>query len=175
MLRRAVFLLVLFTGFAAVAHAQSEVRLGPRIGLPVSDMSDLEGQLFLGADARISTEELPVVLSPSLDFYLFDSPSGVDQSGFAIDLNALYEFGIENEVFVPYAGGGLGITRYSQSLDNGGFGGFGNDFDTTEVGLNIVGGARFLVDPVEPFVQANLTVGGDIERVGLAVGVLFSL
>jgi len=88
------------------AKAQTDILIGPRLGLPLGDMSDLQATLFIGAGARIVTESLPVVLNPSFDFYLFDSHEGADQTGFALDLNALYDFEIENEVFKPYAGGG---------------------------------------------------------------------
>ncbi|MFO8100332.1 MAG: outer membrane beta-barrel protein [Salinibacter sp.] len=155
------------------AQAQTDVSIGPRIGVPLGDMSDLEGQVFFGADARINSEALPVVLSPSFDFYAFDAPEGSDVSGFAIDLNAFYEFGIDNQAFTPYAGGGLGITRYSSVAEDPGFGGQ-TAFETTEVGLNLVGGARFMLDPVEPFVQLNAKVGSDIDRLGIAGGILFN-
>lgn len=168
--------LLLFMGIALAppAKAQSDVLVGPRIGVPLGDMSDLNATFFVGADLRITTESLPVIVNPTFDFFLFDSPEGVDQTGFAIDLNALYDFGIDNEVFTPYAGGGLGITRYSASFQDSNFGGFGFDGGTTEVGLNLVGGARLMLDPVAPFLQLNATVGGDISRLGIAGGVLFS-
>lgn len=167
-------LLMMGIAIAPAAKAQTDVLVGPRLGLPLGDMSDLEATLFIGAGARIVTGSLPVVLNPSFDFYLFDSPEGADQTGFAIDLNALYDFEIENEVFKPYAGGGIGITRYSASFRSSDFGGFGFSSGTTEVGLNLVGGARFMLDSVSPFVQLNATVGGDISRLGLAGGVFFS-
>jgi hypothetical protein len=100
--------LLLIMGIAIVppAKAQTDILVGPRLGLPLGDMSDLQATLFIGAGARIVTESLPVVLNPSFDFYLFDSHEGADQTGFALDLNALYDFEIGNEVFKPYAGGG---------------------------------------------------------------------
>jgi hypothetical protein len=167
--------LLLIMGIAIVppAKAQTDILIGPRLGLPLGDMSDLQATLLIGAGARIVTESLPVVLNPSFDFYLFDSPEGADQTGFALDLNALYDFEIENEVFKPYAGG-VGITRYSASFRSSDFGGFGFSSGTTEVGLNLVGGVRFMLDAVSPFVQLNATVGGDISRLGLAGGVFFS-
>jgi opacity protein-like surface antigen len=172
----ACFFLVFGLGTPASTQAQVDLQIGPRVGLPVGDMSDLEGVFFIGADARINSEELPVVLSPSLDFYLFDSPEGVDQTGFAIDLNGFYEFGVDNESFTPYAGGGLGITRYSADFENDSLNGFGFGGDgTTEVGLNLVGGVRFLLESVQPFVQVNATLGSDIDRFGLAGGVLFNI
>jgi hypothetical protein len=95
--------------------------------------------------------------------------TSVDQSVFTIDLNALYEFGVDNEVFTPYAGGGIGITRVSID-ENLPF-----REDETDVGLNVVGGARFPLESVEPFVQLNALVGGDYDRLGITGGLLISL
>ena len=155
------------------AEAQTSVKFGPRLGIPVGDVSDIGGNLYLGADARFDTDALPVVLNPSVDFYFVDEVEGtsVDQSVFAIDLNALYEFGVDNEAFTPYAGGGIAITRFSVDDD----GVFPGDPDETDVGLNVVGGARFPLGSVEPFAQLNAVVGGDIDRLGLTGGILFSL
>lgn len=153
------------------ADAQTTVKLGPRLGIPVGDVEDIGGNLFLGVDARFQTDALPVVLNPSIDFYLMDEVEGtsVDQSVFTIDLNALYEFGVDNEVFTPYAGGGIGITRVSTD-ENLPF-----REDETDVGLNVVGGARFPLESVEPFVQLNALVGGDYDRLGITGGLLISL
>ena len=154
------------------AEAQTSFKIGPRLGIPVGDVSDAGGDLFLGADARISGESFPVVFNPSVDFYLMDDVprTSASQSVFAVDLNALYEFGVENQVFTPYAGGGIGITRYSADIEA-----FGLGAEATEVGLNIVGGARFPLGTVEPFAQLNATLGGDLERLGITGGLLFSL
>jgi hypothetical protein len=46
--------------------------------------------------------------------------------------------------------------------------------ETTEVGVNIVGGARFPLGSLEPFAQLNATLGGDLERFGITGGLLFS-
>lgn len=153
----AVFLTLLFlTGLtlSPPAQAQTDVKIGPRIGIPVGDISDIGGNFLLGADARFMTNALPVVPNVSFDYY-----TGFDESLYAVDLGVLYEFGVSNAAFTPYSGGGIGITAS------------GNN---TEVGLNIVGGVRFLLDPVEPFVQVNTTVGSDLTRSGVVVGILFS-
>lgn len=155
--------LLLFVGIAlpTSAQAQADLKIGPRIGVPVGDVSDAGGNFFFGADLRLSTVALPVVPNASFDFYLVDSDQAIE-SIYAVDLNALYEFGIANQVFTPYAGGGLGIT--GSSVENA-------DGDT-ELGVNIVGGARFLIEPIEPFVQVNATLGSDLNRAGIAGGVL---
>lgn len=174
--------LFLTFGIAMPAEAQTQaeeesqvtVKVGPRIGVPIGDVSDIGGDLFLGADARIDVGSLPdpVVLSPSLDFYLTDDFDGLSLTIFAVDLNAFYEFAIEDQTFVPYAGGGLAFTRISVDVDTGRFVNV-SDPSTTEVGLNLVGGARYPLDFVEPFAQINVTAGA--ERIGITGGVLFDL
>lgn len=170
----ASFFLALGLVVPTAAQAQTSVQIGPRLGVPVGDLSDA-ASVFVGADVRVTGEELPVVPSGSFDYYLTDADG---YSLFAVDLNALYEFGIDNEAFVPYAGGGLAITRssFEAQTTNTNFGtvtvGGGSN---TEVGLNIVGGARFLVGSVEPFAQLNATLGGDVQRLGITGGLLFSI
>jgi len=111
------------------AEAQTSVQLGPRLGIPVGDLE--EGtSVFIGADLRLHNESLPVVPNASFDYYFTDAD---EFSVFAVDLNALYEFGVDNEAFTPYAGGGLGITRSS-------FDGTTGSVDDTDVGINLVGG-----------------------------------
>lgn len=139
------------------------VELGPKVGFDVA--GDIE-ELFVGADARFRTS-LPVVLNAAFDYYFTESELTVWQLG----LNALYEFGIDNEVFTPYAGAGLGITRFSVDIDTP-IGDFNSS--STEAGINLIGGARMEMGTVGLFGQAQLTFG-DPDIIGLAAGVLFSL
>jgi opacity protein-like surface antigen len=108
-----------------------------------------------------------VVANPSFDFYITDADN---TTYFAVDLNALYEFSAGDMALVPYAGGGIGITRISfdSQTQIGGF-----SASTTEIGLNLIGGARFPLGSVEPFAQLNAAVGA--ERVGITAGLLFGL
>ena len=164
--------LTLVVGLAGppTAPAQTSVKIGPRMGVPVGNVSDAGGTLFFGADARVDLAALPdpVVLSPSFDFYLTDDFSGSSLTIFALDLNGLYEIPLEDSPVAPYAGGGIAITRVSIEED------VPDRFDpsSTEIGLNLVGGTRFPLESVEPFAQINVTAGAD--RIGLAGGVLFS-
>jgi hypothetical protein len=179
-LRTITAVLALFTAFGLAAQPQaraqmnsdgsSTIKIGPRIGIPVGDVSDTGGNLFFGADGRIQVGGLPdgVVVSPSADFYLTDDFAGSSLTIVAVDLNGLYEFQIESPTLVPYLGGGLAITRISVDA-SGSF----VDPSSTEVGLNLVGGARFPLGSVEPFAQLNAAVGA--ERVGITAGLLFGL
>lgn len=156
------------------ADAQTSFEVGPRIGI---DFGDLE-EFFIGADGRIYSDALPVVINPSFDYYFISSGvDGVDVSAFAVDVNALYEFGVDNQAFTPYAGGGLGIVRFSSSTESvetpfGDFGGV--SASTTDVGLSLVGGAKFEAGNLQPFAQAKINVGGDFTLFNLMGGLLFS-
>ncbi|PQJ26877.1 hypothetical protein BSZ35_18280 [Salinibacter sp. 10B] len=137
---------------------ETTFKIGPRIGVPLGDMSDV-GTLFFGADARIGTA-IPVVFSPSIDLYLGTGSLTV----LTVDLNAFYEFGAGNGRFVPYVGGGVAVTRTS------GEPAIGKEADT---GINLVGGARMRAGPVEPFIQVNTAIDSAISgdtRLGLAGG-----
>jgi len=174
MKRLTLFVASVFLALAFVVptstQAQTSVQLGPRLGLPLGDFSDATS-LYFGADLRAHTDALPVVPNASFDYYLTDTDGF---SVFAIDLNALYEFGVDNEAFTPYAGGGLAITRSSSDFTNPATGRTVSS-SNSDVGLNIVGGARFPLESVEPFAQLNATLGGDGQRLGLTGGLLFNL
>ncbi|WP_022836352.1 outer membrane beta-barrel protein [Salisaeta longa] len=157
-------LAVLLLLLPASATAQTTVEVGPRLGISLGDAADIGGDIFLGADARISSASLPVVINPAFDYY-FVSTDGV--SLFNVSLNALYEFTGSDQVFTPYAGGGLGIVR--TSFDAGSFG-TGSD---TDIGLNLVGGAKFQTGSLQPFVQAKAKVGGDVSLFNIMGGLLF--
>lgn len=156
----AMALLALGAVPAAPAQAQSSdapttrVEIGPRAGFDVGDVEEL----FLGLDARINNARFPVTAHPALDVYFIEGGSLVH-----LNLNALYDFEIENTAFYPYAGGGLGFSF----VNNGG--------SSSDVGLNLVGGARFASDNVfTPFAQAQFTIG-DIDFFALSGGILFRL
>ena len=155
-----IALLALSTIWATPAHAQTadspgtQIEIGPRVGFDVGDLEEL----FLGVDARINNARFPVTAQPALDVYFIEGGSLVQ-----LNLNALYDFEIEDTGFFPYAGGGLGFSF----VNNGG--------STSDVGLNLVGGARFASDTIfTPFAQAQFTIG-DIDFFALSGGILFRL
>ncbi|HMB94116.1 MAG TPA: outer membrane beta-barrel protein [Rhodothermales bacterium] len=139
------------------ASAQIGIRIGPRVGYEIDDLNEV----FIGADARLDILTLPVIINPAFDYYLTD---GGDL--FQLSANALYTFGINNTLFTPYAGAGVGITRFSSDV---------SDFSDTNVGLNIVGGAEFGFGGLRPFVQAQLTLDGESDLTTIAGGLLFNI
>lgn len=118
-------------------QAQTDVRLGPRIG---ADFGDVE-EVFVGADARIDVAGFPLTINPTFDLYFVDPGSF-----FSISANGLYTFGINNQVFDPYAGAGFGLYRRSV-----------NDVSDTNFGLNFLFGTEFTLGRLHPFVEAQVT------------------
>lgn len=167
-----VALAFLLVSLSTVEAQDMTIEIAPRIGY---DLGDLE-ELFIGVEGRFYVEDLPVVLSPAFDYYLASSGvDGVSLNVFGIDLNALYEFELEDGAITPYAGAGIGIIRRSVSID-GGDGGFGFGGSTTETGINLLGGAIFNIDaPVRPFAQAKTNLGSNFTLFSLMGGVLIDL
>lgn len=150
---------------AATPEAQAQViDLGVRGSYEVDDIESPA----LGADLRISTIGLPVVINPAFDYYFLDEDDFGDASFFQFTVNALYEFGYENRLFTPYAGPGLSISRYSADEDL-----VGGDVDNTDLGINLLAGARFGLGSLTPFIQAQFALGGDIEPAAISAGLLF--
>jgi len=164
------------------AHAQ--VKIGPRAVLSVGDISDAGGDFGIGADVRFLAGDLPVTFNGAFDYYFVSDqeiPGTNEEIGatiFTIDFNALYMFGVDNQAFTPYAGGGLGITRASTDdveVSTGVGTVTQEGTSDTEVNLNIIGGAEFPLEQFTPFVQAQFGVGGDVDRFNIAGGLLFNL
>lgn len=169
----------LFASFLLLASfqssfAQTSIAIGPRASFYTESLG-----LAVGAEGRIAIASLPVLIVPSFDYFIdpgaegldFDD-SGVDYSVFQVSIDALYEFGIDNQVFTPYAAAGITITR--SSVDIEGFGGLGGSLGGTDTGLNIVGGANFEAGSLKPFAQLQINIG-DGTAIGVTGGLLFSI
>lgn len=150
----AAFALLLF--FSSSAFGQARLEIGPRVGFDIA--GDIE-ELFIGIDARAEVAALPIQLNGAFDFYLTEE--NVDF--FQLSLNALYTFGVDNQMFTPYSGIGIAISRAQVG-----------DFDDTDVGFNLIGGARFGFGTLRPFAQAQITFG-DVDVVTVAGGILFRI
>lgn len=154
--------LILTAGFLFVffvptnAQAQS-LKLGPRATVSLGDISDVGGDFGIGANARVGIPGVPVDGDGAFTYYFADDPFTV----WTLDLNALYPLPLANPAFEPYVGGGIGIT------------GLSNGSSDTDTALNLVGGIEFSAGGLSPFVEANLGVGGDIDRFGITGGLLY--
>lgn len=158
-------LLLLFSllvlGGLQETYAQTSIDIGPRLGFDIA--GDVE-EFFVGADARIGVGSLPVLLNGTFDFYFVDN-----YDFWQFSANALYEFGVDNQAFTPYAGAGIGISRYSTDFGVG-----GPEESNSDVGLNVIGGAIFEVGSLRPFTQAQITFG-DYDLFTICGGLLFTI
>ena len=157
-------LLLLFALVLAPAtRAQTIIDVGPRVGIDVG--GDIE-EVFLGVDARATTS-LPVVLNGVFDYYLTDD----NVTFWQFSANALYPFPLDDSNILPYAGAGVGISRFSVDIDTP-FGSF--DPSSSDVGLNLIGGASFQAGSLQPFAQVQLSIS-DASLFTLGGGLLFTV
>jgi opacity protein-like surface antigen len=150
--------MLMLIGSTKSADAQA-FEIGPRIGYEV----DAWDALSVGADARLAMGALPVRVNPYFDYYLTDDIGNRSTSLVQLGLNALYEFGVANQAFTPYAGAGLAVTRWNNGITT-----------DTNPGLNLIFGSKFGFGSVRPFVQADITVG-DRDFFNVRGGVLFPM
>ena len=155
---------VLFLAQPATAQI-ANLQVAPRIGYDIA--GDVE-EAFVGGEVRFGLGELPVLLNGVFDYYFAEDPL----TFFQISANALYYFGIDNEMFTPYAGAGLSINRISVDIDTGGFGAV--DASSNEIGVNLIGGAVLEMPGLRPFAQLQYTTS-DFDLGTITVGVLFGI
>jgi opacity protein-like surface antigen len=122
----------------------------------------LRGQTPIGAMITEDEESIlsDVTLILSGDWYLDPcGVSGVDCSAIEIGANGVIplEFG---EGFAPYAGAGIHAGRIAVG-----------DFDDTEFGLNVLGGARFALSGLTAFGEAQYQLGG-FEQLKFVFGIM---
>lgn len=104
----------------------------------------------------------------SFDYFFPDQPLGADINYWEINANLAYVFkGVPS--LAPYLGGGLNFAHASVSVDALGVPVGGSN---TELGLNLLGGARMNLGPVQPFGELRIELGGG-EQFVIAGGVLF--
>lgn len=146
-----LFALVTFVGFEGLA--QGEVRVGG--GLVYGTEIESLGINFRGDYAL--TEE--ILLAPDLVYFFPNDEFGIDFKWFDINLNGNYLFTVSNEGITPYALAGLNIAILSVDLNNvPGFRGGGN---STEIGLNVGGGADFHLGGFDAFGELRYAIGND--------------
>jgi hypothetical protein len=168
---------VLFAGFAAArapaVRADTGVQLGARGGVQLLDDDALrhQGAPFAGAEARFSFELSPLIVALSFDHFFVE-----DRTLFQVGANALYDLPIGHAFLYPYAGAGVGVTRFALP-EMAGAASSNADSNGTRMGLNLVGGLRFdhaALPVARPFAQVAATVG-PIDLLTVVGGILFEL
>lgn len=155
-------------------RAEAQIQVGPRVGFDLGD----PGGLVVGADALIRPDLFPLSFQGVVDYYVVNENDffNVDVGDVSVTvinlgLNGLYEFGIENDSFTPFAGlgGTMTFTRVS--------GGSGIPEETeAKLGLNLTGGTYFNLGGFKPYTQANIKVGGgDVDLFSIVLGFRFGV
>lgn len=156
-MKKLLAVLGLVAAFSLLTSAPSsaQVHLGPQISLGDDSDVGIGGRLVAGVSQYEGVE-----FAGSFNVFF---PEG-DLDWWEINGNLIYNFRIEDaEVFRPYAGGGLNVTR----LDAPGVDG------DTQLGLNVLGGAKFPNDgPVTPYLELRGIIEGG-EQLVITGGILF--
>lgn len=146
--------------------AQTSFQIGPRVGIDIGDIEDP----YAGIDVRITSEQLPVIINPTFDYYFV----GEDKTLWSLAGNIVYPFGAEDRSFTFYGGVGLGMYRFSAEGDvsNGPF----RD-GTTDVGANFLLGTTVSSAAFTPFAELRFTPifsEGGPSLFGLTAGILIN-
>ncbi|MEL6443384.1 MAG: outer membrane beta-barrel protein [Bacteroidota bacterium] len=155
--------LALCVSFAA-PQAAAQFSIIPYIGYNTEagfdEDGDTTGGLLIGIGGEFKAPfelgNLDLSIRPSAEYVFLPDVGDVSQSAFQISGDVIASF-VGSSSVVPYAG--VGITYVTLNLDINGFGAFA---DIDDVGLNLLGGAKFVgaLGFGDPFVQGRFTLGG---------------
>ena len=112
---------------------------------------------------------IPLEIIGSVDYFFPESVPGASVTYWEANANIVYMFQIPASPIAPYAGGGLNLAYGSADLGIPGV-----DASSTQVGLNILGGAKFNLGPVTPFGEMRFELNGG-EQFVISAGALFSV
>lgn len=157
--RRTVSLLAALSLLAlAGGAAEAQIRFGGQLN--VADDTDFG----LGPRVGVNLQELGprFQILGTWDIY-FPDAEGLDY--WELNGNVVYRFELpETDAVVPYGGAGVNIARFD-------FDGGPGDNDSTELGLNVLGGVEFPLVSLTPFVEVRATAEGS-EQLYLTGGVM---
>lgn len=159
---------------ALVAFGSSDLRaqdMSWRFGVHGAFATDDYAGPGVGAhvEAMLPTIHEQVSAVGSFTYHFPDDPF----SYWEINTNGHFGFPLENSTVRPYVGAGINVAHIgvSSSATTGPFGGsVGFSASSTEIGLNVLGGAEFDTGNANPFVQLRLELSGG-ETVVIAGGV----
>ena len=139
----------------------------------------LGGQLSWAEDAELGIgargtfglpSTVPLEIHGSVDYFFPPEDAfGVSVTYWEANANLVYMFQIPASPVAPYAGAGLNLGYFSRDIDIP-----GEDSSSTELGLNLLGGAKFNLGPVTPFGELRFEVNGG-EQFVISAGALFSV
>ena len=153
----ALTLLSLSCAVALAQPASAQTRFGAQASFGDDVDLGLGGRVALGMTERVH-------LVGTLDVF-FPSTEGLDY--WEVNANATYSFDEGARPLVPYVGAGLNLARASIEP-----GGSSTSDSSTDLGLNILGGAQFGQWAVVPYAELRVELGGGDQFV-VTGGILF--
>ncbi|GJM28343.1 MAG: hypothetical protein DHS20C17_09780 [Cyclobacteriaceae bacterium] len=141
-----------------------------RIGAQLGYGSGIES-LGIGARFDYAITDA-ILLAPDLMYFFGKSEGSVDLSWFDINLNGNYLFETNNPDIIPYVLAGINIGIFNTSIDDFGFGSYGAS--GTKIGLNLGGGADFLVGTLVVFGEMRYAISS-LDQFVIQGGVKFPL
>ena len=141
--------LVACLGLAGTNLAAQSVRFAPQIDFGTNSLNfGVGGRLDLGL---AKTFGAPIDGVGSFDYFF--GTGGLH--AWEINANLFYNFTVPKSNITPYAGGGLNIANYNINIC--GVGGCASG-STTQVGLNLGGGAKFKLphSTMTPYAEARI-------------------
>ena len=151
----------------APASAAAQFGIAPQVSW--GDDTDI------GIGARLALRlptDLPLEATASFDFF-FPEEDVID-TYWEANANVNYQVQGVQSPFVPYVGGGLNVARIElRPVDLPGDG-TSPGASSTEIGLNLLGGVRYVGTAATPYAEVRFEVGGG-EQVVLTGGLIFNV
>ncbi|MDN5216863.1 hypothetical protein QQ020_32630 [Fulvivirgaceae bacterium BMA12] len=161
-MKKSAFLTITFVAifvFAQIRESKAQIKLGGGLAFG----TDIE-TLGISARGLIPVTDVIDVVPNLIYFFPNDLGFDIDQRLFEFNGDAHYNFE-GNGTIQPYAKAGLNICFFS--IDNP----VGEEFNETDIGLNLGGGLNFSIGSVETYGEVKYTIG--IDQLVLGGGVLF--
>ena len=141
--------------------ADAQVRLGPQISFGGDTDFGIGGRIVANVESLDHWDFIG-----TFDIFFPDDGPNNDISYWEANGSLAYNFGVPDAPSLsPYVGAGLNIAHIS--VEN-----LGNDFDDTDMGLNLFVGTQFEGGSVTPFAEIRFVAEGS-EQVVLTGGILF--
>jgi len=128
---------------------------GFRVGYLDPESSD--GGFLVGGHLEFEKPDSYFHIRPNIDYW-----NGDPLKGWNINLDGLYHFGPQTKT-VPYLGAGLGASIVSAD---------GADDSSTDLGVNLFGGALFPAGGNHLFAEARYTIS-EVNQASLSLGITF--
>lgn len=179
-----VFCCILIAG-AASAQGLAFYGIGGGVGLVNVSQGFESSQSGFGLNARADLGDLTTNLRlvPEVNFWSVSEEFGFGDESFswtwrdvAINANVQYVFDLEG-TFQPFLGGGLGLHFITLSMTDSFMGEtFSATGSTTEIGVNLIGGALLNLDgPVSPYGEFRYVLVSGINHLMIQAGIMYAL